>query len=76
MIKFDKTLLSTVDSATSVIDSVYIVKDTPVGALLALTEPTHNIAQLMSFVASLGASTTILYDGTGNGAQVLLNGDI
>jgi hypothetical protein len=30
----------------------------------------------MSFGASLGASTTILYDCTGNGAVVLLNGGL
>jgi hypothetical protein len=31
---------------------------------------------LMSFMASLGASTTILYDGTGNGANALLSGGL
>jgi hypothetical protein len=29
-----------------------------------------------SFMASLGASTTILYDGSGNGAVIALNGTL
>lgn len=76
LVRFDKTVISTVDSVTPVTISAYAVVDIPVGALLALTEPTHVVAELMSFVASLGASTTILYDGTGNGAASLLNGSL
>lgn len=76
VVRFDKTVVSTVDSATPVVISAYAVMDTPVGALIAATEPTHVLAELMSFLASLGASTTILYDGTGNGATVLLSGGL
>jgi hypothetical protein len=76
VVRVDKTVVSSVDSVTPVVVSAYIVLDTPVGALTVATEPTHVIAELMSFVASLGASTTILYDGTGNGAQVLLTGGL
>jgi hypothetical protein len=75
-VRFDKTVLSTVDSITPVTVSFYTVGDIPVGALAAITEPTHVLAELMSFMASLGATTTILYDGTGNGAVTLLNGDL
>jgi len=74
--RFDKTVISTVDSVTPVTISAYVVLDTPVGALAANTEPTHVLAELMSFCASLGASTTILYDGTGNGATTLLSGGL
>jgi len=74
--RFDKTVTSTVDSVTPVTVSAYIVLDSPVGALVANTEPTHVLANLISFVASLGASTTILYDGTGNGATALLSGGL
>jgi hypothetical protein len=74
--RFDKTVISSVDSVTPVTVSAYAVLDTPVGALTANTEPTHVVAELMSFLASLGASTTILYDGTGNGAASLLNGSV
>jgi hypothetical protein len=62
------------DSVASV--QAYIVLDSPVGNLDSNTEPTNVLANLISFVASLGASTTILYDGTGTGAVCLLNGDI
>jgi len=76
VVRFDKTVISSVDSVTPVTVSAYAVLDTPIGYLSANTEPTHVLAELMSFMASLGATTTILYDGTGNGAQVLLNGDL
>jgi hypothetical protein len=76
VVRFDKTVVSTVDSVTPVVVSAYIVLDHPVGGLVAAPEPTHGIADLLSFCASLGASTTILYDGTGNGATVLLSGGL
>jgi hypothetical protein len=76
LVRFDKTVISTVDSETPVVVSAYVVLDSPVGALIANTEPTHVLAELMSFLASLGASTTILYDGTGNGATALLSGGL
>jgi hypothetical protein len=50
--------------------------DIPVGDISDLTNPTTVMAELMSFVASLGATTTILYDGTGNGAAALINGSL
>jgi hypothetical protein len=76
VVRFDKTVQSTVDTALPVVISAYAVLDFPVGALLASTEPTNVMAELMSFLASAGANTTILYDGTGNGAQVLLTGGL
>ncbi len=76
LVRFDKTVVSTVDNVTPVVISAYAVLDSPVGALIANTEPTHVVAELMSFLASLGASTTILYDGTGNGATCLLSGQV
>jgi hypothetical protein len=76
LVRIDKTVISSVDSETPVVVSAYVVLDTPVGALTANTEPTHVVAELISFMASLGASTTILYDGTGNGAVALLSGGL
>jgi hypothetical protein len=76
LVRFDKTVISSVVSETPVTVSAYAVLDSPVGALTANTEPTHVLAELMSFLASLGASTTILYDGTGNGAAALLAGGL
>lgn len=76
VVRVDKTVISSVDSSTPVVVSAYVVLDSPVGALTAQTEPTHVVAELLSFCASLGASTTILYDGTGNGATALLTGGL
>lgn len=76
LVRVDKTVISSVDSETPVTVSAYIVLDSPVGALTVNTEPTNVVAELISFVASLGASTTILYDGTGNGAVALLSGGL
>lgn len=76
VVRFDLTSMSTVDATVPVVTSAYAVLDTPVGALTANTVPTNVLANLMSFIASLGATTTILYDGTGNGAKVLLQGDL
>jgi len=76
VVRFNKTVVSTVDSVTPVTISAYAVLDAPVGALVASTEMANVLAELMSFMASLGASTTILYDGTGNGAATLLSGGL
>jgi hypothetical protein len=73
---FSKTIISTVDNVTPVTILVYKVCDYPVGALLASTEMANVLAESISFEASLGASTTILYDCSGNGASVLLNGSL
>jgi len=76
VIRFDKTVISGVDSLTPITDSAYIVSDYAVGASSTSAEMANVIAELVSFTASLGASTTILYDGTGNGAATLLNGGL
>jgi hypothetical protein len=62
------------DGVTPGVSLGYQISDSPVGAIADLTQPTLVLAYLMSFVASLGASTTILYDGTGYGAASLING--
>jgi hypothetical protein len=75
VVRIDKTILST-DTVTPVTVSAYIVLDTPVGALANGNEEANAIAEVVSFCASLGASTTILYDGTGNGATTLISGGL
>jgi len=52
----------------------YYILDSPVGAIADFTYPTLVCAYSMSFFASLGASTTILYDGSGNGADSVIKG--
>jgi hypothetical protein len=56
--------------------SASLTMDIPVGDMAAVTPATDTLANLLSFCASLGASTTILYDGTGNGAVCLLTGGL
>lgn len=76
VVRVDKTTISGVDSVTPITTSAYMVLDYPVGASSTSAEAAHVIAELTSFCASLGASTTILYDGTGNGASSLINGGL
>lgn len=76
VVRFDKTVISGVDSATPVTISAYAVVDIPSGALTATTEVANTLAELMSFLASDGSGTTILYAGTGNGATTLINGSL
>lgn len=76
VVRFDKTVISGVDSVTPITVSAYTVLDFPVGASTTNAEAANVLAELMSFMASLGASTTILYDGTGNGAAALLSGGL
>jgi hypothetical protein len=75
VIRVDKTVISSVDSETPVTVSAYTVLDAPIGALTAGTEMANVLAELGSFVWT-NATNTHLYDGTGNGATVLLSGGL
>lgn len=72
--RVDKTVTGV--SGTPRVISCYCVLDIPVGDVANFTETTNVVAELNSFMASLGASTTILYDGTGNGSAALINGSL
>jgi len=74
VVRVDKTITGV--SGTPRIVSAYVVLDAPSGDISATTELAQVIANLNSFMASLGASTTILYDGTGYGAAALINGSL
>jgi len=76
VVRFDKTVAGEVDMLTTMKGSAYVVLDIPIGLSTTTGLPKDLLAQLMSFVASLGASTTILYDGSGNGATALITGGI
>jgi hypothetical protein len=76
VVRIDKTSTSGVDSTLQITTSAYLVLDHPVGASSTNAEAANVIAEVLSFCASLGASTTILYDGTGNGAVALLTGGL
>lgn len=75
-VRFDLTVISDVDNVTPVTCSAYTVTDSPVGALSS-TAPMQNVlANLMSFLTTTGAGTTVLFDCTGNGAKALINGEL
>lgn len=76
VVRFDKSASGDVDNTAVIKSSCYIVLESPIGNLTTTALPAAVIAQVVSFVASLGASTTILYDGTGNGATALLTGGL
>jgi hypothetical protein len=76
VVRFDKTVISGVDSSTPITVSAYCVVDIPVGAMTAISEATNVIAELQSFLSTTGAGTTVLFDGTGNGAVALLTGGL
>jgi hypothetical protein len=76
VVRIDKTVMSTVDTTLPCTVSAYLVLDAPVGALAANTEMANVLAELMSFCATTGAGTTVLYDCTGNGARELLSGGL
>lgn len=76
LVRFDKTVMSTVDTTLPVTVSAYMVLDAPVGALTTNAEMANVLAELMSFCATTGAATTVLFDCTGNGAATLLNGGL
>lgn len=75
VVRIDKTVISGVDSVTPITVSAYIVLDFPVGASTTSAEAANTLAELLSFSTTLGG-TTVLYDGTGNGASALLSGGL
>lgn len=76
VVRFDLTSISGVDSVTPITTSAYAVLDFPEGASTSTSVAADALAHLMSFLASTGANTTILYDCTGHGASALLNGTL
>lgn len=75
-IRVEKTSISGVDDVTPVQTIVSLTLDSPVGAVEDQTEAKAALAYLMSFFASQGGSTTILYDCTGYGAAALAGGSL
>jgi len=76
VIRVDKTVISGVDSATPVTVSAYTVLDFPIGASSSAAEAANVLAELISFIATTGADTTVLFNGTGNGSKALLEGGL
>lgn len=76
LVRVDKTIQGQVDNTVTAKISAYAVVDAPIGQLTAVAEVTNVVANLISNLSSKGASTTILYDGTGYGAEALINGSL
>jgi hypothetical protein len=76
VVRVDKTIAGQIDTTVPMRCSAYTVADIPIGNMSTNALSADVVANLVSFVASLGASTTILYDGTGNGAVALISGGI
>lgn len=76
VVRVDKTVDSDVDATKTVVVSAYIVLDAPVGALETNAEIANCVAEILSFSATTGAATTVLFDCTGNGAKALVEGSL
>jgi hypothetical protein len=76
VISFERTDTGQVDATQFVKNRNYFVGDYQVGNMTSTAYMKELMANLISFMASLGASTTILYDGTGNGAATSLAGSV
>lgn len=74
LVSFRKTVAGTDTSPVTTIANLTL--DIPIGNLSTFDCPKDVLAQMMSFVASLGATTTILFDCSGNGAVSLIHGQI
>jgi hypothetical protein len=75
MVRFDRNI-----PASSPINyapcSAYVVVDVPTGAILDYTGVIDLLANLQSFLSTTGAGTTVLFNGTGNGAVALTHGSL
>jgi len=72
--RVDKTILGV--SGKPRVISFYTVAVVPVGDINSTSEVANVAAELNSFMASTGATTTILFDGTGNGTAALISGTL
>jgi len=74
VVRIDKTV-SGVSTAPRTV-SAYLVLDAPIGDLSANTELKNVLANCLSFCATTGAATTVLFDCSGNGASCLIDGSL
>jgi len=75
-IRLDKIVISTVDNLSPVPITASFTVSVPVGALVSLAEVKNVVAEMLSFLATTGAGTTVLFDCTGYGAEALVNGTL
>jgi hypothetical protein len=76
MLRFNYPAVGMVDSTKTCMSSFHLVGTIPIGQLTDLNYAKMPLAMLLSFAATTGAGTTVLFDGTGNGAKALLEGSL
>lgn len=75
-VRFDYEVYSDLDPTKVVTISAYANLVIPVGHLTTFTSAKDCLANLNSFLATTGAGTTVLFDGTGSGSVALLDGSL
>jgi len=73
VIRFDKNVLGNVDVTKTYRNSAYVVLDRGIGQENNDAEAKNVLANLMSFLATTGAASTVLFDCTGTGASNLIS---
>jgi hypothetical protein len=74
--RVDKSFISEVDGESIVKGFFQITCDLPIGHMTDYDEAKTMAANLMSFFATTGAGTTVLFDCSGYGAAALVNGSL
>lgn len=74
VVRVDKTVVGVSGSPVKCFAQTTI--EIPVGDLSAFDEPKNVLAELMSFLATTGAGTTVLFDCSGNGAAALIGNSL
>ncbi len=76
-VRFDKTHdAAGTEAPQQTRTSVYMVLDTPIGAVINYDETLNLIAELVSFMAGNGTADLLKYDGTGTGTAAVINGGL
>lgn len=76
VVRVDYSKPGDINAETIVKHSAYLVVDTPVGNVNNYDDTKDALANLLSFCATTGAGTTVLFDCSGNGAAALVNGTL
>lgn len=76
VVRFDLTVAGQVDTSQNAVISFYVVGDIPIGNMTSLSNAYDCLANLISFTANDGSTGSMMLDGQGNGADVLLNGSL
>ena len=76
LVRFDKSQQGQTDTTKTITCSAYLYLVIPVGNINDYQLAKDTLAELMSFMASTGADTTIKFDCTGTGASAAINGTL